>query len=378
MEYTAPAIDHRSIMRLTWLMSIFTVATLNGQLIEGNGGIVGKAMQLAETLEFSKHRKIETVQSGAAGHLQMPRPSIGDEIYVSASDAVTITLGLSNGRTITQEVASNGIEWFVISPANAPRTCRSRYNWLIRFYAPRIPYSIDAVTLKGTNKPTKVCTTYLSAIGGTEGKDYLVVGNSVNLDRKFYQDGDVVTIAVPVLDDGAPVHGANVEALVRYVTNQFAKEEAARIRLTDSKGDGNYSGVFRPPRASGYDVNVSISGREEHEAARFEVYPLLARLNSVELTEQGRHLALGLEILAAGRYSITTTIDAGNGRKFDCLRATQLDQGPQVVTCDVPFPLMPFLPPPYGPRLVHMLRSEGYRDDLVGTWTLKDGKWQGI
>ena len=377
-------VDLPGVRRICTLLAI-CAASLRGQGFDSLNRVLQK--------ELDKNAKTVTVDPGRSGHLRLslrPQTIGSDTIFVATDNqSVRVALRLPNG-TLVNDASANaaGFGWKVEAALDGfeMSACKSAKSWVTIGLPQNQPvgdYTIEIQPPQGAQRTT-ACATFLSLGLGREGVDYETVGDSVKADRQFYQLGDLVTISVPVLEGTQPVPNARVEAVVSYQDNVIVKDEVTRLILTDRSGTGTYTGLFRPEKASQYQVTVTITGRKRREVGSFFVVPLNGRLLSATLASpsaehsQARML---FDIFAAGEYTITPTLRSKNGKTDNAFIRVDLTPGQHVVTWEIREQDLQALEmePPYELVQVHVLRKNAkatFGDDLVGTWDYQDGYWK--
>ncbi len=211
--------------------------------------------------QLDENAKSVGIGSGELKRLRLslrPQTIGSDAIFVATdSPSVRVQLRLPNGTSVNESNAkAAGFEWKVAPTLDGFQVgaCKLARNWITVGLPPNQPVGDYIVEVEAPSdaQPLTACASFLSIGLGREGSDYETVGGSVTTDRQFYQLGDPVTIAVPVLEGTQAIRNAHVEAIVSYQDNVVVKDEVLRILLTDKSGTGIYSGVFRPERASEY------------------------------------------------------------------------------------------------------------------------------
>ena len=247
-------------------------------------------------------------------------------------------------------------------------------------------YVVEA-RLGNAARPSKLCATRWTPLFGQEGVDYEVVGSSVTTGREVYPLGDEVTISVPVRDDaGRPVRNASVEAVVSFQKLQglwIPQGEAGRFRLTDRKGDGTYSGTFRPGKASGYGVVVTITGRKQREVGHFEVAPLYLKLLSASVVNGAGYAqaVMRFKVLTPGRYRVNPTARDANGKTSWEGLLEDFTAGEHVARWNITrdHAALLELKGPFALTEVHVVRVDPHSEsggELAGWWLNEAGAWR--
>jgi len=267
-----------------------------------------------------------------------PQTAASDRIYIrTPKQSVDLGLRLPNGVFVTPRSArASGLRWTQGSGVWVIGLCEGADRWDIITLPPgSLPglYTIEA-KLPATAPLANLCATSFT-LGklSVEELQARSVGDWVGTDRQNYQVGDLVRISTPVLEDGRPVRGAKVEAVIFYAEGMSLGSEAGRIALKDESGHGDYMGTFQPSKPAHFIVQVTVSGRNQTQAGDFRVNPSSGALISAALTT-----ALGLpqgvlrfKIASAGRYKITPSLRASNGVTYSTPIEVDLTAGEQEV-----------------------------------------------
>jgi hypothetical protein len=220
-------------------------------------------------------------------------------------------------------------------------------------------------------------------MGGLKGLgDVVGGGDRVRTDHGIYQVGDSVRISLALMDGGQPVHGAQVEAVVLSGDINQPKTEVGRLQLSDAGSNGDYVGIFQPPKPGDYQIQVTITGRKGVQTGKFSVYPAAGTLLSGAITNADGQLqvVMRFRITLAGEYRIQPTYSC-SGKTTNYQTVRDLAPGEQeVITRMAPETLKQMnLIPPCELVGIHVVRKNpaaqfGY--ELVGWWFNKDGQWQ--
>jgi hypothetical protein len=350
---------------------LFLLATLSYGQDMGFGEIITR--QLARNAKYG----VATPAAVAQIPFSVPLADYQGEatFMIGLQDQQTaISVRLPDGSSVTQaNAAGKGARWEAQSgPAGRELfSCPGATRWIV-ITLPQSKRLADYVVVATSTARSNVCATFLGDPLGQEGKDYVVVGSSVTTDHKQYQVGDTVVISVPVKSaGGAPVRGAQVEAVVQVQDNVRITDELGRLRLTDPDGDGIYSGSYRATKATMTAVTVTISGRQQAETGNFFVNPAHARLVSVALmrTARSAYAEVKFQVATAGTYKISPELSVRGRIVNNTVIIKKLAPGEHTITGES------IAPVPGGLKLtgIHVVMENPaatYGVDLVGHWVV--------
>lgn len=332
-----------------------------------------------------------TVQPGTVRSIPFvldPQTQGSDEILIKTPEkTVALNLRLPNGDLINSSSAATvGLRWETNSRVWVLGLCDAAESWEIITLPPGASggqYTLEA-KLSESGQATRVCATSFT-FGSVKGvNDALGGGDWVKTDHGFYQQGDPVRISLAVTDGGKAVRGANVEAIVfsndKYLMK--ATTEVGRLKLNDTGSNGDYVGIFQPPKPGNYQIQVTISGRKGIQTGKFWVTPAAAALLSGAFTTSAGqfHVVMRFRISLEGEYRIQPAFSCG-GKTTNYTTVRDLTPGEQEVVTEIaPQQLaQQHLLPPCELIGIHVVRKNPASElgfELVGWWFNKDGQWQ--